>query len=462
MTSHRTGTNPERETRGITSAEGGELNAGALLGGVFASGEPKHALDGLSDAAQNIAVGVGVGLGGLVGIPVAKWRTDGAVGAAKGAAMGVAALLGMTTYGVVQGAVQVAKGVCHTKEAVVEAAKGERYWDSQEGRWVEVHLDSAFAELPAGDDDLFARAHEAFRQTPKTTSSAGDDATAGAAPPSSQDYYVILGVPRTATAAEIRRAFHRMALAMHPDKNPNNAEATLRFQELLEANAVLSDEGRRAHYDKYGAVDDIPNNASSFTQLEEALGATFMEVFVGRLSYALYFMPNMFITEPLKKEFQRRRTLRLAQRLICFVDEEVGLDAALPAIRDAVSTRMGPKLMSIVGQQYIAAARQHLNESSFQRQLDIFVTSKWSALVQMADVAKSALSAVRHTRDEEGWMGVLLALCGGDVRRTVLRAARLILYDNSVPPEKRERRAKALFMLGKMVIEVCRSAQSSE
>ncbi|ESL05541.1 hypothetical protein TRSC58_06806 [Trypanosoma rangeli SC58] len=428
---------------------------------MFASGEPKHALDGLSDAAHNVAVGVGVGLGALVGLPVANWRTGGAAGVAKGVAMGIGTLLGMTTYGVVQGGVQVVKGVFHTKKAVVEAAKGKRYWDSQEGRWVEVHLDSALAELPVGDDDLFAVAREAFRKKYATTSSAAGDATAGAAPPPSQDYYAILGVPRTATTEEVRRAFRRMALAMHPDKNPNKAEATLHFQKLLEANSVLSDEGCRAHYDKHGAVNALPNNMLLFTQLEEALGATFMEVFIGRLPQAWYFMPNVLITEPLKKEFQRRRTLRLARRLLCFVDEEVGLDAALPAIRDAVSTRMGSKLMSLVGQQYIAAARQHLNDSLIQRQLDIFATSKWSALVQVADVAKAALNAVRQTRNE-GWMDVLLTLFEGDVRRTVLRAARLILYDNSVPPEKRERRAKALFMLGKMVMEACRSAQSSE
>ncbi|RNF26397.1 chaperone protein DnaJ [Trypanosoma conorhini] len=465
MTSNPTSTGDDDGAQPAVTADGAESIGSAVLGSMFVSGEPKHALDGLSSAARNIAVGVGAGLGSLVALPVVSWRREGAAGAAKGAAMGVASLLGMTTYGVAQGVVQLAKGVCHTPEAVAEAARGERYWDSQEGRWVEVRLDAAFAELPVGDEDLFARAREAFRSTFEATPSGAEDATpagAAAAPAPAQDYYATLGVPRTATAAEVRKAFHRLALEMHPDKNPNNAEATLRFQKVLEANSVLSDEGRRAHYDRYGAVDALPDETASFTQVEEALGATFMEVFVGRLSHALYFVPNVFITEPLMKEFQRRRTLRLAQRLIRFVDDEAGLGVALPAIRDAVSTRMGPQLMSIVGEQYIAAARQHLKVGALQRQLDIFATSKWAALAHVAGVTRAALNTVRRAQNEEWQLDVLAALCGRDVQRTVLRAARLILYDTSVSPDKRRQRANNLLTLGKMVGEVCRSPPSRE
>ncbi|EAN83417.1 hypothetical protein, conserved [Trypanosoma cruzi] len=456
----------QAEQEASKTPERGEVSAGFPLGNVFALQEPKHALAGLSGAAQNLVVGVGVGLGSLLALPVVNGHRDGAKGVAKGVAMGVAALVGMTTYGVATGARQFAKGVYNTKEAVVEAARGERYWDSQQGRWVDVHLDSAFAELPAGDEDLFTQAREAFGKMFTGISSNTTHASEGAAAAPLKDYYAIMGVQRTATAAEIRSAFHRKALEMHPDKNPNNAEATLRFQEVLEANNILSDEGRRAHYDKYGSADSILDQNSSYMQFEEALGANFMEMFVGRLSYALYFIPNTFLTDGLKKEFQRRRTLRLAQRLICIVDDEGRLEAVLPAIRDAVSTRMGPKLMSIVAQQYIAAARQHLSGSLFLRQLDIFATSKWSRLVQMADVTAvgipAALKAARSTLKEDDQVDILVTLCEGDVQRTVLRASRLILYDTSVTSEKRRKRAENLSILGKMVEGVCRMARSSE
>ncbi|EAN80860.1 chaperone DnaJ protein, putative, partial [Trypanosoma cruzi] len=184
----------QAEQEASKTPERGEVSAGFPLGNVFALQEPKHALAGLSGAAQNLVVGVGVGLGSLLALPVVNGHRDGAKGVAKGVAMGVAALVGMTTYGVATGARQFAKGVYNTKEAVVEAARGERYWDSQQGRWVDVHLDSAFAELPAGDEDLFTQAREAFGKMFTGISSNTTHASEGAAAAPLKDYYAIMGV----------------------------------------------------------------------------------------------------------------------------------------------------------------------------------------------------------------------------------------------------------------------------
>jgi molecular chaperone DnaJ len=68
-----------------------------------------------------------------------------------------------------------------------------------------------------------------------------------------KDYYAILGVPRTASTGEIRKAFRALARKHHPDRNPGDAEAERRFKEANEANEVLAEPAKRKQYDELGA-----------------------------------------------------------------------------------------------------------------------------------------------------------------------------------------------------------------
>ena len=74
-----------------------------------------------------------------------------------------------------------------------------------------------------------------------------------------KDLYAILGVERTASADEIKKAYRRVAIKYHPDRNPGDKAAEEKFKEAAEAYEILSDEQKRARYDQYGFAGVDPN-----------------------------------------------------------------------------------------------------------------------------------------------------------------------------------------------------------
>lgn len=93
---------------------------------------------------------------------------------------------------------------------------------------------------------------------------------------SKRDYYEVLGVARDATPEEIKKAYRRLALELHPDRNLGSKEAEERFKELNEAYEVLSDPEKREAYDRYGSAD-----LRGFRDIDFGFGSIFDDLFEG-------------------------------------------------------------------------------------------------------------------------------------------------------------------------------------
>ena len=104
-----------------------------------------------------------------------------------------------------------------------------------------------------------------------------------------RDYYEILGINRTATEAEIKKAYRKLAVQHHPDKNPDDHTAEDRFKEAAEAYSVLSDAQKRAAYDRFGHAGVGGAGAggfdAGFSNIEDIFDMFgFGEMFGGRTS----------------------------------------------------------------------------------------------------------------------------------------------------------------------------------
>jgi molecular chaperone DnaJ len=94
-----------------------------------------------------------------------------------------------------------------------------------------------------------------------------------------RDYYEVLGLERGVEVEEMKKAYRKLALKYHPDKNPNDKSAEEKFKELSEAYEVLSDPGKRASYDRFGHAAFDPRSRGAGTYGFHDPGEIFREVF---------------------------------------------------------------------------------------------------------------------------------------------------------------------------------------
>src|SRR3954451_1124183 len=102
-----------------------------------------------------------------------------------------------------------------------------------------------------------------------------------------RDYYTVLGVARDASEEDIKKAYRKLAMKHHPDRNPDDKSAEEKFKEAKEAYEVLTDARKRAAYDQFGHAGVDPSagagfgaaGAQGFGGFADAFGDIFGEIF---------------------------------------------------------------------------------------------------------------------------------------------------------------------------------------
>lgn len=159
-----------------------------------------------------------------------------------------------------------------------EAKREGKIWDTKKKEWIFYILDEEYNEI---------------QQEAMKNDTSFDDA--GATTPTNQaderkvadrEYYDLLKVSTNADSSTIKKAYYKEARRCHPDKNPDDPEAHEKFQKIGHAYQVLSDEARRANYDKNGIQEtnsDAINEVDPFVFFNVMFGSALVEPYVGEL-----------------------------------------------------------------------------------------------------------------------------------------------------------------------------------
>ncbi|KAF4693734.1 hypothetical protein FOZ60_010132 [Perkinsus olseni] len=204
------------------------------------STRPKNAVSvgsGLKAAGGGILAGAAT----LVAAPTVGAKEKGVGGFFTGLAKGVVGFAGLTIGGVAAGAVQLGRGIYNTPEAIRAGNKKYMKWDDELGAWVDetVNLRELINEVHANPEDPDSDVEQ-------------DGESHGSHEVVDTKFYDILGVKTNASKGEIKKAYYKKAMVVHPDKNPNDPEAHKKFQELSQAYQCLSDPELRRKYDTQG------------------------------------------------------------------------------------------------------------------------------------------------------------------------------------------------------------------
>lgn len=334
----------------------------------------KHFGAGLRDGLTSAVSGVAAGAAALVVAPVLGAKEGGAAGFAKGLATGVFFSVALPVLGVASAVASVGDGVANTPAACLAAAEGKE-WDAATSTWILYDLGADAEAYLGAEADAALREH--VRRRRERAASSADAAggagvkDAGAGKVKDASLYEALGVPPSASDAQIKKAYYKTSLRCHPDKHPGDAAKTQQFQSASAAYAVLSEPDARRRYDATGEVDERAAAADPAVFFAMIFGSDEFEKYVGELRMAQMVKGPDVDGAPDGAELafrQRRRAVRLAATLRdilapsvdgsvdenAFVAEQESVAALLCA------TPFGATLVKVIARAYVASANAYV------------------------------------------------------------------------------------------------------
>jgi len=311
---------------------------GPRLADVFNFDKPRDFTEGLGNGVGNAMKGVFGGVAMMVAAPIQgaiEGSKDGTLEAVKGASIGLGmGLIGgaaTAIYGVGSGIAQVGRGIMNTPAATAASLEGCD-WDETKREWVLYNLDHDSKEVLKQDEEAFISELEAeFRarydaevasvrrykeqhgEAAAAAAAAAEGAGAAPEPPAAapaawkvkdSELYDLLGVPTSATSAEIKKAYYVAAKNSHPDKHPDDKEAASKFVRINDAYSILSDAGSRKAYNE-GGRENVENKQSKMDPkafFSMLVGSEDFEKLVGELWLATQMRLGIASHEGASKE----------------------------------------------------------------------------------------------------------------------------------------------------------------
>lgn len=144
-----------------------------------------------------------------------------------------------------------------------------------------------------------------------------------------RDYYEILGVERSASDAEIKQAYRKLALQYHPDRNPNNPDAESKFKEAAEAYEVLSDRDKRQVYNQYGHQGLRGSGFNGFSGFNSDIFADFSDILGSVFGGSIFESFFGFRDQGSRTRSRQGRHLAM-EYAVEFMDAAHGVDKEIP------------------------------------------------------------------------------------------------------------------------------------